>query len=147
MARGVNKIIIVGNIGQEPEKVDGKQITKISVATTEKWKDKQSGEMQEKTEWHRVTFFGHLANSAMKYLYKGAKVYIEGKNSTHKWADQGGTDHYTTEIHVREYLLLSDVKDDGNNQQQNNSAPQQQQQQSQQASSGADNDFDSDIPF
>lgn len=110
MSLGINKTILLGHLGADPEKVAGSDITKITVATTERWKDKTSGETKEKTEWHRVTFFGHLANSAAKWLYKGAKVYIEGKNVTNKW-NKDGQDHYTTEIHVKSYQLLSGIKD------------------------------------
>lgn len=141
----INKVILVGNLGRDPEKVEGNQITKIAVATTEKWKDKETGDLKEKTEWHRVTFFGHLANSAAKYLYKGAKVYIEGKNVTNKW-QKDGQDHFTTEIHVREYKILSPLKDKPDNQQQQQPA-QQQQAQAPAGNAPAEDSFDDDIPF
>src|SRR5580765_2833637 len=96
----VNKVIIIGNLGRNPETRymhDGGAITNISVATTDKWKDK-SGEMQEKTEWHRVAFFGRLAEIAGEYLKKGSQVYVEGRLQTRKWQDKDGADKYTTEI-------------------------------------------------
>jgi single-strand DNA-binding protein len=96
----VNKVIIIGNLGRDPETrymPDGGAITNISVATTDKWKDK-SGEMQEKTEWHRVAFFGKLAEIAGEYLKKGSQVYVEGRLQTRKWQDKDGQDKYTTEI-------------------------------------------------
>lgn len=97
----VNKAIIVGHLGQDPEtrySSDGKAITNISVATTDKWKDKQSGEMREATEWHRIAFFDRLAEVAGEYLKKGSQVYVEGKLRTRKWQDKDGIDRYTTEI-------------------------------------------------
>jgi single-strand DNA-binding protein len=96
----VNKVILIGNLGRDPETrymPDGGAITNISVATTDKWKDK-SGEMQEKTEWHRVAFFGRLAEIAGEYLKKGSQVYVEGRLQTRKWQDKDGQDNYTTEI-------------------------------------------------
>jgi len=96
----VNKVIIIGNLGRDPETrymPDGGAITNISVATTDKWKDK-SGEMQEKTEWHRVAFFGKLAEIAGEYLKKGSQVYVEGRLQTRKWQDKDGADKYTTEV-------------------------------------------------
>ncbi|MCW8931305.1 MAG: single-stranded DNA-binding protein [Gammaproteobacteria bacterium] len=100
---GVNKVILVGNLGKDPDvryTPDGKAITNITLATSESWKDKNTGQKQEKTEWHRVVFFGGLATIAGEYLRKGSKVYIEGKLQTRKWQDQSGQDRYTTEIVV-----------------------------------------------
>jgi single-strand DNA-binding protein len=96
----VNKVILIGNLGRDPETrymPEGGAITNISIATTEKWKDK-NGEMQEKTEWHRVAFFGKLAEIAGEYLKKGSQVYVEGRLQTRKWQDKDGQDKYTTEI-------------------------------------------------
>jgi single-strand DNA-binding protein len=96
----VNKVILIGNLGRDPETrymPEGGAITNISIATTEKWKDK-NGEMQEKTEWHRVAFFGKLAEIAGEYLKKGSQVYVEGRLQTRKWQDKDGADKYTTEI-------------------------------------------------
>lgn len=108
-SRGVNKVIIVGNVGQDPETKHtpaGAAITNISVATSETWKDKQSGQPQERTEWHRVIFFNRLAEIAGEYLKKGSKVYIEGSLRTRKWQDQQGQDRYTTEIVAGEMQML-----------------------------------------
>lgn len=104
----VNKVIIIGNLGRDPETryfPDGGAVTNISVATTDKWKDKQ-GEVQEKTEWHRVSFFGKLAEVAGEYLKKGSQVYVEGKLQTRKWQDKDGADKYTTEIHAFQMQML-----------------------------------------
>lgn len=109
MARGINKVIIVGNCGQDPDtkySAGGAAITNISVATSESWKDKQTGQTTEKTEWHRVVFFNRLAEIAGEYLRKGSKVYIEGKLQTRKWQDQGGQERYTTEIIANEMQML-----------------------------------------
>jgi single-strand DNA-binding protein len=108
-SRGINKVILIGNIGQDPEiryTPAGSAITNISVATSETWKDKQSGQSQERTEWHRVVFFNRLAEIAGEYLRKGSKVYIEGSLRTRKWQDQQGQDRYTTEIVANEMQML-----------------------------------------
>ena len=100
---GINKVILVGNLGKDPEvrhTTDGKPIANIAVATSETWKDKNTGERREKTEWHRVVFFGGVANIVEQYLHKGSKVYIEGKLQTRKWQDNSGQDRYTTEVVV-----------------------------------------------
>ena len=109
MARGINKVILVGNCGQDPDTkftASGSAITNISIATSEAWKDKQTGENQERTEWHRVVFFNRLAEIAGEYLRKGSKVYVEGKLQTRKWQDQSGQDRYTTEIVANEMQML-----------------------------------------
>lgn len=103
MARGVNKVILVGNVGGDPETrylPNGNAVTNITLATSETWKDKQTGQPQEKTEWHRVVLFGKVAEIAGQYLRKGSQVYIEGKLQTRKWQDQSGQDRYTTEVVV-----------------------------------------------
>ncbi|NBQ34886.1 MAG: single-stranded DNA-binding protein [Gammaproteobacteria bacterium] len=103
---GINKVILVGNIGAKPEvkySSNGSAIANLSVATSETWNDKNSGEKQEKTEWHRVSLYGKLAEIAGQYLDKGSKVYVEGKLQTRKWQDQSGQDRYTTEIVVSGY--------------------------------------------
>ncbi|MCV0331182.1 single-stranded DNA-binding protein [Pseudomonas aeruginosa] len=103
MARGVNKVILVGNAGGDPEVrylPNGNAVTSISLATSESWKDKQTGQQQERTEWHRVVFFGRLAEIAGKYLRKGSQAYIEGTLRTRKWQGQDGQDHWTTEVVV-----------------------------------------------
>lgn len=109
MARGINKVILVGNLGADPETrytPSGSAVTNIRLATTESWKDRQSGEQREQTEWHRVVFFDRLAEIAAEYLRKGSQVYIEGKIQTRKWQDQQGQDRYTTEIRARDMQML-----------------------------------------
>jgi len=109
MARGVNKVIIVGNLGADPDTKympSGAAVTNLSVATNESWKDKQTGEQKDRTEWHRVAMFGRLAEIAAEYLRKGSQVYIEGKLRTRKWQDQQGNDRYTTEIIADEMQML-----------------------------------------
>lgn len=111
----INKVIIVGNLGREPETrfmPSGEQVTNIAVATTDKWKDKQSGEQKEATEWHRVSFFGKLAEIAGQYLKKGSSVYIEGKLKTRKYTDKDGVERYATEI-VADTMQMLGGKDDG----------------------------------
>lgn len=106
---GINKVIIVGNIGQDPEcKVmpNGNAVTNVSIATSESWKDKNTGQPVEKTEWHRVVFFNRLGEIAGEYLKKGSKVYVEGSLRTRKWQAQDGTDRYTTEIVASEMQML-----------------------------------------
>ncbi|HBP5221399.1 TPA: single-stranded DNA-binding protein [Pseudomonas aeruginosa] len=103
MARGVNKVILVGHLGQDPDArstPSGKAVTSLSLATSESWKDKQTGQQQERTEWHRVVLFGRLAEIAAQYLRKGSQVYIEGSLRTRKWQGQDGQDHYSTEVVV-----------------------------------------------
>lgn len=103
VSRGINKVILIGYLGQEPEiryMTNGGMVTHISIATSVSWKDKQTNEFKEKTEWHRVVLFGKLAEIASEYLHKGSQVYIEGSLQTRKWQDQNGQDRYTTEIIV-----------------------------------------------
>lgn len=109
MARGVNKVILIGNCGADPEPratAAGGQVTNVRLATSESWKDKNTGQMQERTEWHRVVFFGRLAEIAAEYLRKGSKVYVEGSIRTRKWQDKEGRDQYTTEIVASEMQML-----------------------------------------
>ncbi len=109
MARGVNKVILVGNLGADPEvryMPSGGQITNVRLATSESWRDKASGDMQERTEWHRVVFFGKLAEIAGEYCRKGSQIYVEGSLRTRKWQDQSGQDRYSTEIVASEMQLL-----------------------------------------
>lgn len=103
MARGVNKVILIGNLGQDPEvryMPNGNAVTNVTLATSDSWKDRETGQQQERTEWHRVVFFGKLAEIAGQYLRKGSKVYVEGALRTRKWQGQDGQDRYTTEIVV-----------------------------------------------
>lgn len=109
MARGVNKVILIGNLGRDPEvryTPNGNAIANLTMATTESWKDKTTGEKQEKTEWHRVVFFGRLAEIVGEYLKKGSQVFIEGRLQTRKWQDKDGNDRYTTEIVATEMQML-----------------------------------------
>jgi len=108
-SKGVNKVIIVGNLGKDPEKrflPDGKAVASFTVATSESWKDKQTGGLKERTEWHRVVVFGGLAEVAAEYLKKGSKLYLEGKLRTRKWQDSSGSDRYTTEVVMDEMQML-----------------------------------------
>lgn len=109
MARGINKVILVGNLGNDPDvryMPNGEAVANVSVATTESWKDKQTGEKQERTEWHRVVMFRRLGEIAGEYLKKGSQVYIEGKLQTRKWQDKSGNDRYTTEIVASDMQML-----------------------------------------
>jgi single-strand DNA-binding protein len=109
MARGVNKVILIGNCGNDPETrymPNGGAVTNLNIATSESWKDKQSGQLQERTEWHRCVFYQRLAEIAGEYLKKGSKVYVEGSLRTRKWQGQDGQDRYTTEIIVSEMQML-----------------------------------------
>ena len=170
MARGINKVILVGNLGQDPETrymPSGGAVTNVTIATSETWKDKQTGQPQERTEWHRVVFFNRLAEIAGEYLKKGSKVYVEGSLRTRKWQDQSGQDRYTTEIVAAEMQMLDSRSgggmsggygDDGYSQA---PAPQQRRQaapapsapqrqapaQQQNAPAPGFDDFDDDIPF
>jgi single-strand DNA-binding protein len=109
MARGINKVIIVGNLGADPETrymPSGSAVTNLSIATSEQWKDKQTGEQKERTEWHKVAMFNRLAEIAAEYLRKGSQVYIEGKLRTRKWQDRDGNDRWTTEVIADEMQML-----------------------------------------
>jgi single-strand DNA-binding protein len=167
----INKVILVGNLGQDPEvkyMPSGGAVTNISIATTDSWKDKTTGEKKENTEWHRVVFFNRLAEIVGEYLRKGSQVYIEGNLRTRKWQDQSGADRYSTEIVAREMQMLggraggssdfapsqqsqqSQQQSQGGGQQQGGGAPQQSApQQAPQQSAPPQNfdNFDDDIPF
>jgi single-strand DNA-binding protein len=109
MARGINKVILVGNLGKDPETrymPSGSAVTNLTLATSESWKDKQTGDQQERTEWHKIAMFGRLAEIAAEYLRKGSQVYIEGKLRTRKWQDKEGKDRWTTEIVADEMQML-----------------------------------------
>jgi single-strand DNA-binding protein len=152
MARGINKVIIVGNLGGDPETrymPSGSAVTNLTVATNESWKDKATGETKDRTEWHKVAMFNRLAEIAAEYLRKGSQVYIEGKLRTRKWQDKNGQDRWTTEIVADEMQMLgggrggsggaggaSAPMDSSSDYSQPNAAPQ----------TGPD-DFDDDIPF
>jgi single-strand DNA-binding protein len=160
MSKGINKVILVGNLGKDPEvrySSSGSAIANITVATGDSWKDKQTGEKQERTEWHRVVFFNRLAEVVGEYLKKGAKVYIEGRIQTRKWQDKDGQDRYTTEIVASEMQMLGGRDSGGDYQQQGGQQPQGQPAQARTTSpslSGPNNappggfdNFDDDIPF
>ena len=142
---GINKVILVGNLGNDVElkhTPSGVAVCNLSVATSESWKDKSTGQKVERTEWHKVVMFDRLAEIAGQYLAKGSKVYIEGSLMTRKWQNKEGQDQYTTEIKCREMQMLDTPRgQDGGNQQQ---APQQQQQQAPQQQHTT---FHEDIPF
>ncbi len=156
MARGINKVILIGNLGADPEtrySAGGNAVTNIRLATNETWKDRQSGEQQERTEWHRVVFFSRLAEIAAEYLRKGSTVYVEGRLQTRKWQGQDGQDRYTTEIVASEMQMLGGrggggggMPDDGGGQ-----APRRRAPAAAPADTGGDpgpsDDFDDDIPF
>lgn len=161
MAASVNKVIIVGNLGRDPEVrhlPSGESVCNLAVATTEKWKDKNTGEAREETEWHKVSLFGRNADNAGQYLFKGSSVYIEGKLKTRKYVDKGGVEKYSTEVVGHELKFLSSPGGQGGQQRQQpqqpqRQAPQQRQQPQRQAPAqpgrgGFSDEFDSDeIPF
>lgn len=159
MAGSVNKVILVGNLGADPESrhtQDGRLIVNLSIATSESWKDKNTGERKEKTEWHRVVIFNEgIAQVAEKYLNKGAKVYIEGQLQTRKWTDKDGNDRYSTECVLQGFnstLTMLDSRSDGDSQQSNQSGSNKYDQQYDQQSGGTvghqdHNDMDDEIPF
>ena len=149
----VNKVILVGNLGRDPETrymPDGGAITNVSIATTDKWKDK-SGEMQEKTEWHRVAFFGKLAEIAGEYLKKGSQVYVEGRLQTRKWQDKDGQDKYTTEIVANVMQMLGSRAGGGDRDTSGGArterTPQAAEAKPAKAGGGKFDDFEDDIPF
>ena len=109
MSRGLNKVMLIGNLGADPEiryTAAGAPVANVSLATAESWRDKDSGELREKTEWHRVVFFGKVAETIEKYVSKGSQIFIEGKLQTRKWQDKEGNDRYTTEIVASEMRML-----------------------------------------
>lgn len=154
MARGVNKVILIGNLGRDPEvryMPSGSAVANVALATSEQWKDKQTGEQQERTEWHNVVFFNRLAEIVGEYLKKGSQVYVEGSLRTRKWQDKNGNDRYTTEIVANEMQMLGgrgggsgggsnasnyDYNQDNAGSRQPASAP-----------ASSSDDFDDDIPF
>jgi single-strand DNA-binding protein len=155
MARGINKVILVGNLGNDPDiryTAGGAAVANISVATTDSWKDKESGEQQDRTEWHRVVFFGRLAEIVGEYLRKGSQVYLEGRLQTRKWQDKSGNDRYTTEIVANEMQMLGGRSGGGSGggMPNNEQAPPAMSDSSSGSgtAAAADNDFvDDDIPF
>ncbi|MCF1264225.1 single-stranded DNA-binding protein [Morganella morganii] len=157
-SRGVNKVILIGNLGQDPEVrylPQGGAVTNITLATSESWRDKQSGEMKEKTEWHRVVLFGKLAEIAGEYLRKGSQVYIEGQLQTRKWQDQQGQERYSTEVvvNIGGSMQMLSGRATGNDDSPPAGARKPQQQRPRQQQPQPQNhceppmDFDDDIPF
>ena len=141
MANGINKVIILGTLGADPDMrflPDGKPVCNVSIATNKRWKDKQTGEKKERVEWHRVVFYNRLGEIANEYLRKGSVIYVEGELRTRKWQDQGGVNHYTTEITAREMQMLGGGRS-------TQSPPVESQQQPQ--PSNSNEDFDDDVPF
>ena len=149
MARGVNKAIIVGTLGQDPEvryTANGSAVANLSVATNETWKDRQTGEAQERTEWHRIVMFGKLAEIAQQYLKKGSQAYFEGRIQTRKWQDQSGNDRYSTEIVANEMQMLGGRGGGGAPMDSGGGGGQQQSKSAQPETAPMDDGFD-DIPF
>ena len=156
MARGINKVIIVGNLGQDPETrymPSGKAVTNLRVATSESWKDKQTGEQREQTEWHSVVMYDRLAEIAAEYLRKGSQVYLEGKLRTRKWQDKEGRDRYSTEVIANEMQMLGG-RGGGGAGTESRSAPRaassgggEHAEPEPAPASGRDDAFDDDIPF
>lgn len=155
MAGSLNKVELIGNLGQDPEvryMPNGGAVANLTIATSETWKDKQTGEKKEKTEWHRVVIFGKLAEIAGEYLRKGSKVFIEGKLQTRKWSDQQGVERYTTEIVVAingQMIMLSPANSNqqSGGQQPTHSGGGQQKPPAQSGANEPPMDFDDDIPF
>lgn len=152
MARGINKCILVGNLGADPEvrySPSGAAVTNIRIATSEVWRDKQSGEQQERTEWHRIVFFGRLAEIAGEYLKKGQQVYVEGRLQTRKWQDRDGNDRFTTEIVANEMQMLGGGRggSGGGSASWDDSAGSQSGGQKQSQQQAPADDFEDDIPF
>jgi single-strand DNA-binding protein len=147
MARGVNKVILVGHLGKDPEvryMPSGNAVCNVTLATSDSWKDKQSGEQKDRTEWHNLVFYGRLAEIAGEYLRKGSQAYVEGRLQTRKWQDKSGNDRYTTEIIVNDMQMLGG-RGGGGGSADFNAAPASTKS-SAAPSSGAD-EFDDDIPF
>ena len=151
---GINKVILVGNLGAKPEvkyASNGNAISNLSVATSESWTDKSTGQKQEKTEWHRVSLFGKIAEIAGQYLDKGSKVYVEGKLQTRKWQDQSGQDRYTTEVIVSGFngtLQMLDRRDSVNSEAPTESTrPPESSQSAPKITPVAQDEFEDDIPF
>jgi single-strand DNA-binding protein len=151
MARGINKVILVGNLGADPDTrymPSGKAVTNIRIATSESWTDRQSGDKQERTEWHGVVLFDKLGEIAAEYLRKGSQVYIEGSLRTRKWQDKQGQDRYTTEIIARDMQMLGGRPGGGSG---SGSEPRAERRTGAEdrapASAPPDDDFDDDIPF
>jgi len=152
MARGINKVILIGNLGNDPEvryTPGGSAVANVTIATSSAWRDKASGELQERTEWHRIVFFGRLAEIVGEYLHKGSKIFIEGSLRTRKWQDKAGVDRYTTEIIANEMQMLDSratANNFSNDSNQSSHSKSQNDFENAAPSAPAEN-FDDDIPF
>ena len=153
MARGVNKVTLIGNLGNDPEvrySGNGNAVANVSLATAESWRDKDSGEQQERTEWHRVVFFGRLAEIVSEYLHKGSQVYVEGRLQTNKWQDKEGNDRYTTQIVANEMQMLGGRGGTSNNKEpapESDDTVDSSPKKSEPIAKSPADDFDEDIPF
>jgi single-strand DNA-binding protein len=153
MARGVNKVTLIGNLGNDPEvrySGNGNAVANVSLATAESWRDKDSGEQQERTEWHRVVFFGRLAEIVSEYLHKGSQIYVEGRLQTNKWQDKEGNDRYTTQIVANEMQMLGGRGGTSNNKEpapESDDTVDSSPKKSQPIAKSPADDFDEDIPF
>lgn len=151
MARGVNKVMLIGNLGNDPEvryTPNGNAIANVVMATSSAWRDKQTGELNERTEWHRIVFFNRLAEIVNEYLHKGSKIYVEGSLRTRKWQDKSGVDRYTTEIIANEMQILDSRNSNSNNNNSGSSASRMTDQSQEVADTPAKTEtFDDDIPF
>ena len=147
MARGINKAILIGNLGADPEvryMPNGNAVTTISLATSEQWKDRETGSLQERTEWHRVVFFNRLAEIAGEFLKKGSKVYVEGSIRTRKWQDKNGQDKYSTEIIGNEMQMLDSRGSSANSE---HTPPTHEEAPKNNPTANTEDSFDDDIPF
>ncbi|MEE9159406.1 MAG: single-stranded DNA-binding protein [Gammaproteobacteria bacterium] len=148
MAKGINKVILIGNLGNDPETrytPSGSAVATVSLATSASWRDKETGDQQERTEWHRIVFFGRLAEIVGEYLRKGSQIYVEGRLQTRKWQDNEGKDRYTTEIVANEMQMLGSRS--GGTAPVEKAPPPKEEKKTEPAESAAADEFDDDIPF
>ena len=148
MAKGINKVILIGNLGNDPETrytPSGSAVATVSLATSASWRDKETGDQQERTEWHRIVFFGRLAEIVGEYLRKGSQIYVEGRLQTRKWQDNEGKDRYTTEIVANEMQMLGSRS--GGTAPVEQAPPRTEEKKTEPAESAAADEFDDDIPF
>jgi single-strand DNA-binding protein len=150
MSRGINKVILIGHLGNDPETrymPSGSAVTNLRIATSESWKDKTSGDQQERTEWHNIAMFGRLAEIAAEYLRKGSQIYIEGRLRTRKWQDRDGNDRWTTEIVANEMQMLGGRPDSSAPARVAEASSSSSTSSTSSAPSAPPSDFDDDIPF
>jgi single-strand DNA-binding protein len=150
MARGINKVILIGNLGNDPEiryTASGAAVANISLATAESWRDKETGDQQERTEWHRIVFFGRLAEIVGEYLKKGSQIYVEGRLQTRKWQDKDGNDRYTTEIVANEMQMLGSRSNRSSSDVVQSTPGNDEEDTGKTSKKRTDEDFDDDIPF